>query len=157
MSDLIHHILIRPLEAAEPVPYGLLLLADPSEEQIDRYLPGSEVYVAAWKEQVLGVLVLSELSAHVVEIKNIAVEEAYHGKGIGTLMIREALAIARRRHYQIITIATADSSTGQLYLYQKEGFEITNIKPGFFTEQYSQPIYENGLRAKDQVILSKRL
>lgn len=156
MSDLIHHILIRPLRAAEPVPYGLLLLADPSEEQIDRYLPGSEIYVAVWNEQVLGVFVLSGLSAH-VEIKNIAVEEAYHGKGIGALMIREAIAIAKKKQYQAITIATADSSTGQLYLYQKEGFKITDIKPGFFIEHYSQPIYENGLRARDQIILCKQL
>lgn len=157
MSDLSQHIFIRPLQAAEPVPYGLLLLADPSREQIELYLPDAETYVAVWKELVIGVFVLSGLSPYSVEIKNIAVEEAYHGKGIGTLMIREAIAIAKKKQYKTISIATADSSTGQLYLYQKEGFEITDIKTGFFIEHYPQPIYENGLRARDQIILCKRL
>lgn len=148
-------VLIRPLMPEEPIPYDLLLLADPSMEQIDAYLPASEVYVALLQEAVIGALVLYPATGDTLEIKTIAVDERMQGKGIGSLLIREAIAVALKKHYSVISVATANSSIAPLYLYQKHGFDITAIRYHFFTEHYPEPIYENGIRARHLIILSR--
>ncbi|MCR9084670.1 MAG: GNAT family N-acetyltransferase, partial [Cyclobacteriaceae bacterium] len=62
-------------------PWDLLLLADPSKEMIDRYLSESEVFVGELQGKLIGVLVLLPLSDGIVEIKNLAVDETFQGKG----------------------------------------------------------------------------
>lgn len=139
----------------ESVPYDLLLLADPSMEQIDGYLPASAVYIAVQEEAVIGALVLYPTTEDTLEIKNIAVDESLQGKGIGSLLISEAIAIALKKNYSTISVATANSSIAPLYLYQKHGFDITDIRYHFFTEHYPEPIYEKGIRARHLIILSR--
>jgi len=49
------------------------------------------------------------------------------------------------------------SSLGQLKLYRKLGFNLTEIKKNFFLDHYTEPIFENGIQAKDMLILTRSL
>lgn len=141
----------------DPVPYELLLLADPSKDLIDQYLKPSNLFFARENGETVGVVVLFPLTAETVEIKNIAVRPDFQGRGIGRFLIENVVQVASRNRQKSICIGTANSSVGQLYLYQKLGFEITGIKRNFFTDNYAEPIYENGIQAKHLLVLTRQL
>lgn len=54
----------------------LLLLADPYEPMIDRYLPQSIVLTAMEKGKTVGLIAYCPVAGGAWEIKNLAVEEA---------------------------------------------------------------------------------
>lgn len=141
----------------EAIPYNLLLIADPSKDIIDSYISVSTIYIAKINEQTVGCYVLLEMDEQITEIKNIVVDEKFQGKGIGTMLLKDACDKARMQGYTKLMIGTGNSSFGQLYLYQKVGFRITGIKTDFFTQNYKEPIFENGIECKDLLILAKDL
>jgi aminoglycoside 6'-N-acetyltransferase I len=108
-------------------------------------------------QEVIGAIVLSALSANCCEIKNIAVKTEFQGRGVGKFLLDFAVEAAKNEHYQSICIGTSNSSTGQLHLYQKKGFEIKEIIKAFFTDNYPEPIYENGIQAKHLIMLEMKL
>ncbi len=147
----------RQLKKDEPTPYDLLMLADPSREMIDKYLPLSRIFIAQEKGKLLGTIVLLLLNDELVELKNIAVKNQFQGQGIGSYLIEQAVRIALEDKYKYACIGTANSSIGQLYLYQKLGFELSDIKWEFFISNYPEPIYEKGIQAKHLLVLTKEL
>lgn len=150
-------VIIRPIEENEPVPHHLLFDADPSRALVDGYLPASMVFVAILDDKVIGVYVLYPIDSSVIEIKNIAVAGELQGKGIGTLMLKDAAEQSGIMGFSTIIIGTGNSSVGQLYLYQKMGYEITGIRKNFFTDNYREPLYENGIQVKHMVMLEQQL
>jgi ribosomal protein S18 acetylase RimI-like enzyme len=157
MTDKYENITFNKLDKDDHIPYELLLLADPSKDLVDEYLKKADVFVAKQIDEVIGVVVLLPLTAETVEIKNIAVKPAFQGEGIGSFLIQNVVQVALLNGQKNICIGTANSSVGQLYLYQKLGFEITDIKRDFFTDNYAEPIYENGIQAKHMLMLTKQL
>jgi ribosomal protein S18 acetylase RimI-like enzyme len=115
--------------------YDLLLLADPSKDLIDEYLKQSDIFTAKQNDKTIGVIVLFPLSVETVEIKNVAVKPEFQGQGIGSYLIENVVQVALSNSQKSICIGTANSSIGQLLLYQKLGFEITDIKRHFFYSQ----------------------
>lgn len=150
-------ITFQQLDKREQIPYELLLLADPSKKLIDEYLESSSVFIAKKNAEIVGIMVMFPLTADSVEIKNIAVRPENQGQGVGKYLIENALQFALANKQKTICIGTANSSIGQLYLYQKLGFELTEIRRNFFTDNYSDPIYENGIQAKHMVVLTRQL
>jgi ribosomal protein S18 acetylase RimI-like enzyme len=148
---------IRPLSSTEKLPFDLLLLADPSVKMMGKYIFISAVYVAIIEAQIVGVLALLPIDETLIEIKNIAVLETHQGKGIGKKLLEFALSEAREKGFQDIQIGTANSSIGQLTLYQKMGFEMDCIIKSFFTDNYPEPMYENGILVRDMIVLKKAL
>jgi len=148
---------IHKLKQAEEIPYDLLLLADPYQAAIDKYLSASEIYIASLSTKVIGLYVLYPAGAGTIEIKNIAVEESLQGKGIGKQMLGHAAEICRSKGIDTLIIGTANSSIGQLFLYQQQGFEIFDIKRDFFLDNYIEPIFEDGIQCKHMIMLKKKL
>ena len=157
MADENKPITFKKLDKNEPIPYDLLLLADPSRDLIDDYLKRSDVFAAIHNGEILGVLVLCPMTDEMAEIKNLAVKPEYQGRGIGRYLIEHAVLIAASSKQKSICIGTANSSSAQLSLYQKLGFEITEIKRDFFINNYPEPIYENGIQAKHMLVLTRQL
>lgn len=148
---------IRLLNKGEKIPYDLLLLADETVDAINKYIFNSELYILEQEEKIIAIYVLQPLSADEIEIKNIAVFEEYQGQGIGKILLEDAEKRTRERGFRKLLIGTADIATKQLYLYQKAGFEIFELKKNFFVDNYPDPIYENGTRLKDMILLRKIL
>lgn len=151
------NITFNKLDKDEKIPYELLLLADPSKDLINENLKQSGVFTAKQDDEILGVAVLYPLTTETVEIKNIAVKPEFQGQGIGSCLIENIVNFVLLNGQKSICIGTANSSIGQLYLYQKIGFKITEIKRYFFTTNYTSPIYENDIRAKHLLLLTRLL
>ncbi len=144
---------IRSLKPPESIPVRLLLLADPSEKQVAKYIKHSKIFIAEQDEVIIGVCALSETSSRVYEIHNIAVAELHQGKGIGTQLLNQAIAFTNDRKAATLIICTADTSLGSLHLYKKMGFEIDAVEKDYFIQHYPEPIYENGTQCRDRLKL----
>lgn len=148
---------IRQLGRKEPIPLRLLLLADPSEEMIMAYFSPNYTYIAELSNEIIGVFILYPLNDETIEIKNIAVQEDFQGKGVGTILLSYATQIARDHDFYKLVIGTADASQTALRLYQKNGFIIYDTKKNFFIDNYSIPIFDNEIECVDMIILEKYL
>lgn len=148
--------MISPLDKNNP-PYSLLLLADPSHQQIQTYLKTGIGYQAIIDDQVVGVYVLQLRSTGHYELMNIAVLEAHQGKGIGKTLLQHAIDYCRQKQAHTLEIGTGNSSLSQLAFYQKLGFRIVRVIPNFFVTHYDEPIFENGIQCRDMLILSMQL
>jgi ribosomal protein S18 acetylase RimI-like enzyme len=135
-------------------PWPLLLEADPSRTQVEKYLPCAEVFGLFDSEILIGVLVLTPKEQSTYEIANIAISPEHRGKGFGRRLLLEAIIIASNRMGTALEIGTGNSSLGQLYLYQSVGFRIVGIEKDYFPNHYPQPILENGLKCVDMIRLS---
>jgi ribosomal protein S18 acetylase RimI-like enzyme len=133
----------------------LLLLADPSEEKIRSYLQKGELY--AWRseeEETIGVLHLMEIEPGKIEVKNIAVREGYQGQGHGKQLLESAIKMLKEREVSEVIVRTGNSSIGNLAFYQKLGFRMVAIDFDYFVREYKEPIYENGIQCRDQIVFS---
>ncbi|KGR76323.1 GNAT family N-acetyltransferase [Ureibacillus sinduriensis] len=148
---------IRKLAKQETPPMQLLLEADPSESIVQEYIKRGDCFIAESDKQVVGVYVLLPTRPTTVELVNIAVAEENRGKGIGKLLVLDAIRVALERGYKTIEIGTGNSSIGQLALYQKCGFRITGVDSDFFIKHYPEAIFENGIQCRDMIRLSKNL
>lgn len=149
--------MIRLLEKDEKIPYDLLLLADETIEAIDKYIHQSDIYVFELENKMIAVFALQTISSDTVEIKNIALDTAFQGQGIGQELLKDAISRAKEKGFKKIIIGTGDAGIKQLYLYQKVGFEIYEIKHRFFINNYPEPIFENGIQLKHMIVLKKDL
>ncbi|PGT84449.1 MULTISPECIES: GNAT family N-acetyltransferase [Bacillaceae] len=143
---------IRALKKEETPPIQLLLLADPSVSIIEDYLNRGMCFVAENQENmVIGVLVLLPTRPHSVELANISVSEDYRGKGVGKLLIKHAISVAREKLFKVMEVGTGNSSIDQIAFYQKCGFRLTGVDFDFFVKHYDEPIYENNIQCRDMV------
>lgn len=148
---------IRLLNKDEKPPMDLLLLADPSQNMVEEYLKRGECFILEEDSQVYGVYVLLPTRPETVELVNVAVVEKHQGRGIGKLLIMNAIQTAKGKGYKTIEIGTGNSSIGQLAIYQKYGFRITGVDMDFFTRHYQEEIFENDIQCRDMVRLSQDL
>ena len=137
--------------------WSLLLLADPSKEMVDQYIQMSTIYEVLNQNLLVGILVLMENSNEEVEIKNIAIDPAYQGKGLGKNLIHFGINESKKLGYSRISICTGNSSTHQLALYKKCGFQLCTIFHDFFIHNYEEEIWENGIQCKDLIKLEQKL
>ncbi|MBX9999289.1 GNAT family N-acetyltransferase [Priestia sp. Y58] len=136
---------------------NLLLIGDEDEKVVKSYINEGSLFTIVYEKKEIGVvqcLIDEEESA--VEVKNIGLEEAYRGKGIGSKVIKKLEALYECNQYSKMIVGTADSSLENIAFYKKAGFYQSGVKKNFFL-QYVPPIYENGLQAIDMIMFEKKL
>lgn len=139
-------------------PYDLLLDADPDRTKVDAYLAVSDCFVATAGEQIVGVIVVRKEEEGKAEIMNLAVAEAFRRRGIARKLVRyvtEQWAV--RQAIRKIKICTGTSAPGPLMLYQQEGFDLVAIDRDYFVREYPEPIWENGVACRHQLILEREI
>lgn len=156
MSNSPDKLLVKELSLKE-APYRLLLMADPSEKMLSTYIDKGILYGAFINQELIGEYVLLKKDHLTAEIKNIAVESNWQGKGIGKFLLQHAANEAQQLGCKTLQIGTGNSSINQLLLYQRSGFEITSIVKNFFKDHYDTPIYENGIECKHLIVLEKAI
>ncbi|EAE8345858.1 N-acetyltransferase [Listeria monocytogenes] len=145
-------------DKSQKVPYTLLLEADPSEKQIEKYLDKSHVFQLMHADNVIGIVCLFPLNNDQIEIMNIAVSSEHRNQGIGKKLLEKAFEYTSQNGFSKVIVKTGNSSIDQLAFYQKNGFRMQEIIPNYFTEHYpDQTIIENGIACLDQIILSKEI
>ena len=133
---------------------SLLLLADEQENMIDRYLNRGTMYVLD-DDGIKCECVVTDEGEGVLEIKNIAVESEYQGKGYGKAMI-DFVAVTYKGKYSILQVGTGDSML-TIPFYEKCGFIRSHSIKNFFTDHYDHPIYEAGTQLVDMIYLRKKI
>jgi len=132
----------------------LLLLADEQEDMIDRYLNRGVMYVLD-DDGVKGECVVTDEGNGVLEIKNIATEPEYQGKGYGKALI-DFVAMTYKGKYSILQVGTGDSPL-TIPFYEKCGFVRSHSIKNFFIDNYDHPIYEAGIQLVDMIYLQKKI
>lgn len=132
----------------------LLLLADEQEGMIRRYIDGGKMFVLD-DSGVKAEIIVCEISAEILEIKNLAVLPEYQRKGYGRKLI-EFICELYKDKYSVLQVGTGDSPL-TLPFYEKCGFKKSHVVKNFFTDNYDHHIIENGIQLTDMVYLSKKL
>ena len=145
----------RRIEAEKRNFLPLLLLGDEQEDMIDRYLDRG-VLTALYDGGLRAVCVVTEEAPGVFEIKNLAVEPAFHRRGYGRAMVEQVVRDCRSAGGTQLLVGTGDSPL-TLPFYHACGFREIRRVPGFFLRHYDHPIYEGGRRLADMVYLSMEL
>ena len=133
---------------------SLLLLADEQENMIDRYLERGTMYVLE-DGGVKAECVVTDEGNGVLELKNIAVDPAFWGRGYGRALIDFIVSTYSGR-YSVLQVGTGDSPA-TLPFYEACGFCRHHLVKNFFVEHYDHPIFEGGVRLVDMVYLQRNL
>ena len=132
----------------------LLLLADEQESMIDRYLDRGTMYVLD-DHGIKCECVVTDEGEGVLELKNIATEPEYQGKGYGKALI-DFVATKYRGEYSILQVGTGDSPS-TVPFYEKCGFTRSHSIKNFNVHHNDHPIYECGVQLIDMIYLQKRI
>lgn len=144
-------LLIREIPSTD-APVALLLLADPSEDKVRSYLPGSRCFIASSGGDIVGACVVLPLGAGAYELMNIAVEPGQQRSGHGTALLKWVIGFFRRSGASRIEVGTGTFGY-QLAFYQRLGFRVAGIDHGFFVNNYAEPVFEDGIQHFDMLRL----
>ena len=145
---------IKKVETDKKQYLDLLLLADEQEDMIDRYLERGTMYVLE-DDGVKAECVVTDEGDGVLELKNIAVEPAFQGKGCGSAMV-DFLIRTYTGQYTVLQVGTGDSPS-TIPFYESCGFRRHHLVQNFFIDYYDHPIYDCGVRLVDMVYLQREL
>ena len=132
----------------------LLLLADESEDMINRYLESGDMF-ALFDNDVKTVCVVAAIDKEACELKNIATYEEYQGSGYGKALIKY-ISDFYKNDYKSMLVGTGDIPA-ILSFYENCGFAISHRLKNFFTDNYDHPMFEDGIQLVDMVYLKKNL
>lgn len=145
---------IREIKENKKQYLSLLLLADEQEDMIDRYIDKGTMYVLD-DDGVKCECVVTDEGEGILEIKNIATEPQYQGKGYARAMI-DFICRKYKGDFSVLQVGTGDSPL-TVPFYEKCGFARSHTVKNFFTDNYDHPIYECGVLLTDMVYLRKIL
>lgn len=132
----------------------LLLEADPSREQIEKYLESSDLFVLTYKEDVANVAVVQIVDDDTIELKNIATKEKYRGQGYAKKMLKY-LADNYKQKYKRMLVGTTENN---IPFYVKQGFDkYEKTIKNFFIDNYNEEIKDGDLICTDLIYYSKNL
>lgn len=129
----------------------LLIIGDESESMIDRYLERGDLYVGKVGDKTVAVCVTVIENDHKVEVKNLAVDPKFQRKGIGRNLLNH---IERLNSGKTIILGTGETPS-TLRFYQSCGYVFSHRIDNFFTDNYPDPIIEEGITLRDMIYLKK--
>lgn len=74
---------------------------------------------------------------HVVDelhVLNVATASAARRRGIGSLLVREALEYARSNGVRLVLLEVRKSNEPAIRLYEKHGFVVTNVRAKYYSD-----------------------
>ena len=145
---------IKKVETDKKRYLDLLLLADEQEDMVDRYLERGTMYVLE-DDGIRAECVVTDEGDGILELKNIAVDPDFQGRGYGKAMVN-FLVRTYRGQYTVLQVGTGDSPF-TVPFYESCGFRRHHLVRNFFTVYYDHPIYDCGVQLVDMVYLQREL
>ncbi len=89
--------------------------------------------------QVIGTIALRRMDTNACELKRFYVRDVHRGKGLGTALLRKAIAHARRGGWETIRLDTSSKSPAAITLFRKKGFvDIPRYNDDPFAEVFME-------------------
>ena len=139
---------------------GLFDLAEDSARALETYIDHGRVLVALENDEIVGHVQLTETGrASELEIKNMAVDPAMQGRGLGRMLVEAAAELARAEQRSTLVVATAAADIGNLRFYQRLGFRMRSIDRSAFREAagYEPGLSVGGIPIRDRVWFDRAL
>ena len=114
----------------------LLLLADPQEDMIEKYLDRSDMFVLVNGGDVCSVCVVEQLKNRKCELKNLATRVEDRGKGYAKYLLRY-ICERYSSTCDVMYVGTGNYKR-VVNFYEKCGFINSHIVANFFTENYRE-------------------
>ena len=121
---------------------------------IDRYLGRGRMYILD-DGGVKAQCVVTDEGQGLLELKSIAVVPGFHRRGYGKTLI-DFIADKYKGEYSVLQVGTGEVPWS-LDFYGSCGFTVSGRIKNFFTDNYDQPMFEDGIQLIDMVYLSRAL
>lgn len=144
---------VRKISSGKKAYLPMLLDADPSEAMIDRYLDDGELYVLMTNGQPVAEAVVLQRDDGVCELCNLATAPEHRGKGYAGRLVRHLFKLYHPRCKRM----EVGTSPDNIAFYEHFGFRPAYLRKNFFTDNYPEPIVENGVLLADMHVLEKEL
>ncbi len=132
----------------------ILLIGDEEERMILKYLESAKLYALYDLGILKSICAVIKKDDKTIEIKNLATYPKFQNTGCASFLMN--FIFEKYKDFEYIILGTGENEK-TLNFYKKLGFiEFTRIE-NFFTENYSHPIFENGIQLKDMIYLKKKL
>lgn len=90
-------------------------------------------YVIEYRSRVIGYISLvSNARTRYLRIYSIAVDADFRGKGLGRMLLEQAIKIAREHDMAKITLEVNISNYPAIELYKKNGFAYISVKENYY-------------------------
>lgn len=132
----------------------LLLLADESENMIDKYLDSGDLF-ALYDDDLKSICVVVPINSESCELKNIATYEKYQGKGYGRSLI-DFISDHYKNSFRTMLVGTGETPA-ILKFYEGCGFEKSHRVKNFFIDNYDHPMFDGDIQLVDMIYLKKDL
>lgn len=149
--DTVDSFNIREVGADKKQYMPLLLIGDESELMIGRYIDKVNLYVGFLNEEPIALCAVEPVGADVLEIRNLAVLSDHRRHGYG----RRMLEFAESLHPGATFVLGTGETPSTLRFYKSCGYSYSHRVSGFFTENYPDPIIEEGIVLCDMIYLKK--
>jgi len=119
---------------------------------------GSCINILAFAEDdIAGLLSWKKVDdAQIIVALNVYPE--YQGQGIAHLLLKEALEQGRKQACRVARVATSNDDLPALSLYQKMGFQLTELCPGAIAQHHGEELKGfGGILVRDEVRLERGL
>ena len=120
----------------------LLLLADPDETVLESYLSAGDMYLGLENEKIVCEAIILPLSSDTCELKNLATEPDSQRHGYARRLVDRLSHIYAERGFRTMLVGTSITGTS---FYPKLGFCPSHIVENFFTDNYANPVLDNGI------------
>ena len=104
---------------SEMEPIYEMVLGTPEQYILSK---GREILMAVSGDMVVGTVALRKVDAHTYEFTKMAVEEPYHGVGIGRILALEAIRVGAPKNATRLILYSSSRLSAALALYEKLGF-----------------------------------
>lgn len=129
----------------------LLLLADEDEDMIRRYIDCGSMFVLFADREPAAECIVTDEGDGIYEIKSLACAKKHQRKSYASKLIRFAEAEFSGRYTRMLLGTTP----ANIAFYEGRGFAVCGSIPGFFRDNYKEPVIENGAVIGDMTLLSK--
>lgn len=131
----------------------ILLIGDEEVSMINKYLEQSTIFALYDNDILTSICAVTEIDSETVEIKNLATYPQYRNKGYASKLLNFVFD-RYKKDFKAVILGTGENET-TLNFYKKRGFVQTRRIKNFFTDNYSNPIFENGKQLVDMIYLKK--
>ncbi len=133
----------------------ILLIGDEEEAMVYKYLNAGNLFALYDSDILKSICVTLPINQDTIEIKNLATYPKFQNQGCASFLMNFIFE-KYKNNFKYIILGTGENKI-TLNFYKKFGFtEFSRIK-NFFLENYSHPIFENGIQIKDMIYLKKVL